>query len=77
MTEQNLITQKNKYDKTGECIQTGLGAEQLFDQIATSKHLEVKNAKRRDNIQKHILHIPLQFYIIVHFIQNISFHRHI
>ena len=54
MTEQNLITQKNKYDKTGECLQSGLGAEQLFDQIAASKHLEVKNAKRRDNIQKHI-----------------------
>ena len=54
MTEQNLITQKNKYDKTGECLQSGLGAEQLFDQIATSKHLEIKSAKRRDNIQKHI-----------------------
>ena len=54
MTQQNLIIQKNKYDKTGECLQTGLGAEQLFDQIAASKHLEVKNAKRRDNIQKHI-----------------------
>ena len=54
MTEQNLTIQKNKYDKTGECLQTGLGAEQLFDQIAASKHLEVKNAKRRDNIQKHI-----------------------
>ena len=47
MTEQNLITQKNKYDKTGECIQTGLGAEQLFEQIAESKSLETKNAKRR------------------------------
>ena len=54
MTEQNLITQKNKYDKTGECIQTGLGAEQLFDQIAESKSLEIKNAKRRENMQKHI-----------------------
>ncbi len=54
MNDTNLITQKNKYDKTGECLQTGLGAEQLFDQIAASKHLEVKNAKRRDNIQKHI-----------------------
>ena len=54
MTEQNLTIQKNKYDKTGECLQSGLGAEQLFDQIAASKHLEVKNAKRRDNIQKHI-----------------------
>lgn len=54
MTEQNLITQKNKYDKTGECIQTGLGAEQLFEQIAESKSLETKNAKRRENMQKHI-----------------------
>ena len=54
MTEQNLTIQKNKYDKTGECLQTGLGAEQLFDQIAESKSLEIKNAKRRDNIQKHI-----------------------
>ena len=54
MTEQNLTTQKNKYDKTGECIQTGLGAEQLFEQIAESKNLETKNAKRRENMQKHI-----------------------
>ena len=54
MTEQNLITQKNKYDKTGECIQTGLGAEQLFEQIAESKSLETKNAKRRENMHKHI-----------------------
>lgn len=54
MNDTNLITQKNKYDKTGECLQTGLGAEQLFDQIAESKSLEIKNAKRRDNIQKHI-----------------------
>jgi hypothetical protein len=54
MTEQNLTIQKNKYDKTGECLQTGLGAEQLFDQIAESKSLEVKNAKRRENMQKHI-----------------------
>ena len=54
MTEQNLTIQKNKYDKTGECLETGLGAEQLFDQIATSKNLEVKNAKRRENMQKHI-----------------------
>ena len=54
MTEQNLTIQKNKYDKTGECLQTGLGAEQLFDQIAVSKNLEIKNAKRRENIQKHI-----------------------
>ena len=54
MTEQNLTIQKNKYDKTGECLQSGLGAEQLFDKIAISKHLEIKNAKRRDNIQKHI-----------------------
>ena len=54
MTEQNLTIQKNKYDKTGECIQTGLGAEQLFDQIAESKSLEIKNAKRRENIHKHI-----------------------
>ena len=54
MNDTNLITQKNKYDKTGECIQTGLGAEQLFDQIAELKSLEIKNAKRRDNMQKHI-----------------------
>ena len=54
MNDTNLIAQKNKYDKTGECLQTGLGAEQLFDQIAESKSLEIKNAKRRDNIQKHI-----------------------
>ena len=54
MTEQNLTIQKNKYDKTGECLQTGLGAEQLFDQIAESKSLEIKNAKRRENMQKHI-----------------------
>ena len=54
MNDTNLITQKNKYDKTGECLQTGLGAEQLFDQIAESKSLEIKNAKRRENIQKHI-----------------------
>ena len=38
----DLITQRNKYDKTGECIQSGLGAEQIFDQIAESKNLEVK-----------------------------------
>ena len=54
MTEQNLTIQKNKYDKTGECLQTGLGAEQLFDQIAESKSLEIKNAKRRENMRKHI-----------------------
>ena len=54
MNDTNLITQKNKYDKTGECLQTGLGAEQLFDQIAESKSLEIKNAKRRENMQKHI-----------------------
>jgi hypothetical protein len=54
MNDTNLIAQKNKYDKTGECIQTGLGAEQLFDQIADSKSLEIKNAKRRENIHKHI-----------------------
>ena len=54
MTKQNLTIQKNKYDKTGECLQTGLGAEQLFDQIAESKSLEIKNAKRRENMQKHI-----------------------
>ena len=54
MNATNLIAQKNKYDKSGECLQTGLGAEQLFDQIAESKSLEIKNAKRRDNIQKHI-----------------------
>ena len=50
----NLITQRNKYDKTGECIESGLGAEQIFDQIAESKNLEVKNARRRENIHKHI-----------------------
>ena len=50
----DLITQRNKYDKTGECIQSGLGAEQIFDQIAESKNLEVKNARRRENIHKHI-----------------------
>ena len=54
MNNQELVIPKNKYDKTGECLQSGLGAEQLFDQIAASKHLEIKNAKRRDNIQKHI-----------------------
>ena len=54
MNDTNLIAQKNKYDRTGECIQTGLGAEQLFDQIAESKNLEVKNARRRENIHKHI-----------------------
>lgn len=54
MNNTNLIAQKNKYDKTGECLQTGFGAEQLFDQIAESKSLEIKNAKRRENIQKHI-----------------------
>lgn len=54
MSESNLITQRNKYDKTGECIQSGLGAEQIFDQIAESKNLEVKNARRRENIHKHI-----------------------
>ena len=54
MSESNLITQRNRYDKTGECIQSGLGAEQIFDQIAESKNLEVKNASRRENIHKHI-----------------------
>ena len=54
MSNSNLITQKNKYDKTGECLQSGLGAEQIFEQIALSKNLEVKTAKRRENIQKHI-----------------------
>jgi len=54
MSDTNLITQKNKYDKSGECIQTGLGAEQFFEQIALSKNLEVKTAKRRDNMHKHI-----------------------
>ena len=54
MSDTNLITQKNKYDKTGDCIQSGLGAEQVFEQIALSKSLEVKTAKRRDNIHKHI-----------------------
>jgi hypothetical protein len=54
MSESNLITQRNRYDKTGECIQSGLGAEQIFDQIAESKNLEVKNARRRENIHKHI-----------------------
>ena len=54
MNNQELVIPKNKYDKTGECLQSGLGAEQLFDKIAASKHLEIKNAKRRDNIQKHI-----------------------
>ena len=41
MSDTNLITQKNKYDKTGDCIQSGLGAEQVFEQIALSKSLEV------------------------------------
>ena len=50
----DLITQRNKYDKTGECVQSGIGAEQIFDQIAESKNLEVKNARRRENIHKHI-----------------------
>jgi len=54
MSENTLITQRNKYDKTGECIESGLGAEQIFDQIAESKNLEVKNARRRENIHKHI-----------------------
>ena len=54
MSNTNLITQKNKYDKGGECLQSGLGAEQIFEQIALSKSLEVKTAKRRDNIHKHI-----------------------
>ena len=54
MSESNLITQRNRYDKTGECIQSGLGAEQIFDQIAESKNLEVKNARRRENLHKHI-----------------------
>ena len=54
MIESNLITQRNRYEKTGECIQSGLGAEQIFDQIAESKNLEVKNARRRENIHKHI-----------------------
>ena len=54
MSENILITQRNKYDKTGECIESGLGAEQIFDQIAESKNLEVKNARRRENIHKHI-----------------------
>ena len=54
MSDTNLITQKNKYDKTGDCIQSGLGAEQVFEQIALSKNLEVKAAKRRDNMHKHI-----------------------
>ena len=54
MNNQELVIPKNKYDKTGECLQSGLGAEQLFDKIAASKHLEIKNAKRRENIQKHI-----------------------
>ena len=54
MTDQNIITQKNKYDKTGECLQTGLGAEQIFDRIAKLKCFEVRNAKRRENMQKHI-----------------------
>ena len=54
MTDTNLITQKNKYDKTGDCIQSGLGAEQIFEKIALSKNLEVKTAKRRDNMHKHI-----------------------
>ena len=39
MSDTNLITQKNKYDKTGDCIQSGLGAEQVFEQIALSKSL--------------------------------------
>jgi len=54
MSNSNLITQKNRYDKDGECLQSGLGAEQIFEQIALSKNLEVKTAKRRENIQKHI-----------------------
>ena len=54
MTDQNLIIQKNKYDKTGECLQTGLGAAQIFDKIAELKCFEVRNAKRRENMQKHI-----------------------
>ena len=54
MSNTNLTAQKNKYDKTGDCIQSGLGAEQIFEQIALSKSLEVKTAKRRDNIHKHI-----------------------
>ena len=54
MNNQELVIPKNKYDKTGECLQSGLGAEQLFAQIAASKHLEIKNSKRRENIQKHI-----------------------
>ena len=54
MSNTNLITQKNRYDKDGECLQSGLGAEQVFEQIALSKNLEVKTAKRRDNIHKHI-----------------------
>ena len=54
MNNQELVIPKNKYDKTGECLQSGLGAEELFDQIAISKHLEIKNARRRENMQKHI-----------------------
>ena len=54
MNNQELVIPKNKYDRTGECHQSGLGAEQLFDQIAESKSLEIKNAKRRENMQKHI-----------------------
>jgi len=54
MNNQELVIPKNKYDKTGECLQSGLGAEELFDQIALSKHLEIKNARRRENMQKHI-----------------------
>jgi hypothetical protein len=54
MNNQELVIPKNKYDRTGECLQSGLGAEELFDQIALSKHLEIKNARRRENMQKHI-----------------------
>ena len=54
MSNSKLITQKNRYDTDGECLQSGLGAEQIFEQIALSKNLEVKTAKRRENIQKHI-----------------------
>ena len=54
MNNQELVIPKNKYDRTGECLQSGLGAEELFDQIAISKHLEIKNARRRENMQKHI-----------------------
>ena len=39
MSNSNLITQKNRYDKDGECLQSGLGAEQIFEQIALSKNL--------------------------------------